>query len=233
MNRHSSGNVFHSNEKKTIMLQFKTVAGAKTPVAEQIRKVIAGGGRWIELDATSTDAEALRKVVDEVMPLCIEKEVFLVLRGNPELAKELNVGGVRLEHRKGMLPSQARLLLGAAAIVGATGRDFDDVLAVRSLDVDFIALSPFRSAEPGAEPLGVEGLKEVTDKMKAQDITLAVVADGGIRFEDLEECILKGGANGVAVGHAIAEADDIEAETRRFVAELERLLPREKAEDGV
>ncbi len=201
------------------MLQYITNTECKVPVTDQIREVIKGGGRWIQIRMKGASDEEIKKVVDEIMPLCIEKEVFLILNDNPELAKALNVGGVHLG-KTDMLPSQARLLLGAAAVIGCTANTFDDILAVRSLDVDYIGIGPYRYTETKknlAPVLGIEGIKAITAQMTAKDITLPTVAVGGIRLEDVEPLMTEGGVNGVAVSGAIAFADDIAAETARFV----------------
>lgn len=217
------------------MLQFITNTESKTPVADQIKKVLEGGGRWIQIRMKGATDEEIKKVVEEVMPLCIEKEAFLILNDNPELAKRLNVGGVHLG-KTDMLPSQARVLLGAAAVIGCTANTFDDVLAVRSLDVDYIGIGPFRYTETKknlAPVLGIDGIKSITTQMAAKDITIPTVAVGGITYDDLDSLILEAGVNGVAVSGAIANADDIAAETKRFVDKLASLLPKEKAEDGL
>lgn len=217
------------------MLQYITNTDSKVPVTDQIKQVIAGGGRWIQIRMKDASDDEIRKVVEEVMPLCQEKQVFLLLDDRVELAKEVNVGGVHLG-KGDMLPSQARIYLGPAAVIGATANTFDDVLAVRSLDVDYIGIGPFRDTltkKNLAPILGIEGIKAITEKMKAQDITLPTVAVGGIKYEDVRSLILEGGVNGVAVSAAIANADDIAVETEKFVKLLAELLPEEKAEDGV
>lgn len=217
------------------MLQYITNTECKIPVADQIRQVIQGGGRWIQIRMKGASDDEIRKVVEEIMPICQEKEVFLILNDNPELAKQLNVGGVHLG-KTDMLPSQARLLLGPAAVIGCTANTFDDVLAVRSLDVDYIGIGPFRYTETKknlAPVLGLDGIKGITDQMAAKDIAIPVVAVGGIKYEDLEPLILKAGVNGVAVSGAIAFASDIAAETEKFVNKLSELLPAEKKADGL
>lgn len=215
------------------MLQYITNTESKRSVQEQIREVIAGGGRWIQIRMKGAALDEVRKVVEDVMPLCQEKEAFLILNDNPEWAKELNVGGVHLG-KTDMLPSQARVLLGAAAVIGVTANTLDDVLAVRSLDIDYIGLGPFRFTETkrNLSPiLGLEGIKSITTQMAAKDITIPTVAVGGIKYEDLSSLILEGGVNGVAVSGSIANASDIAGETARYVELLKTLLPEERAKD--
>lgn len=217
------------------MLQFITNTESRTPVAEQVKEVLEGGGRWIQIRMKGASDDDIRKVVEEILPLCIEKEAFLILNDNPELAKKLNVGGVHLG-KTDMLPSQARVMLGAAAVIGCTANTFEDVLAVRSLDIDYIGVGPYRFTETKknlAPVLGIEGVKAITSQMAVKEIEVPVVAVGGIRCEDLEPLILEAGVNGVAVSGAIANAEDIAAETHRFIAKLDSLLPMEKRKDGL
>ena len=200
------------------MLQYITDAGASTPVAQQILKVIDGGCRWIQIKMDDASDDEIRKVVEAVMPTCIEKEVFLILNDRVDLAKELNVGGVHLE--KGDIPpSKARMDLGPAAVIGVSVHTLADVLAVSALDIDYFTLTPYADATNPENALGVDGVKAICKGMLDNQVTIPHVAAGGIRFEDVAP-LLTTGVNGLAVSKAIAEADDIEKETRKFVDAL-------------
>lgn len=204
------------------MLQFITNPASSTSIATQVREVIAGGGRWIQIRMKDASDDEIRKIVEEIKPLCIEKEAFLILNDRVELAKELNVGGVHLG-KTDMLPSKARMTLGAAAVIGVTANTFADVEAVRYLDVDYIGIGPFAYTETKknlAPVLGLEGLRDITLKMRENEITIPTVAVGGIRLEDVES-IMQTGVNGIAVSGAIANAKDIAAETKKFLDILE------------
>ncbi|MDE7401995.1 MAG: thiamine phosphate synthase [Muribaculaceae bacterium] len=126
------------------MLQFITDSKAQTPVAEQIKQFINGGGRWVQISMPEATDEEISAVVSEIKQLCIDTETFLLLNDHAELAKTLDVGGVYLE-KGDMLPSKARMLLGPAAVIGVKAQNIDEIKAVRSLDIDFIALTPFRA----------------------------------------------------------------------------------------
>ncbi len=193
------------------MLQFITNTEAGASPAEQIKGVIAGGCRWVQIRMKEASDEDIEKVVAEIKPLCIETETFLILDDRVELAKKLDVGGVHLG-KNDMLPSKARMLLGPAAVIGVTANTIDDIIAVRSLDIDYIGMGPFAytNTKKNLSPmLGAEGIRSLCSDMERLEINIGHVAVGGIRLEDVRT-IMEAGANGVAVSGAIAFANDID-----------------------
>lgn len=205
------------------MLQFITNTEAKTPVAEQIKAFISGGGRWVQIRMKDASDEEIGRVVEEVKPLCIETETFLILNDRVELAKTLDVGGVHLG-KTDMLPSKARMLLGPAAVIGVTANTIDDIKAVRSLDVDYIGMGPYADTKTkkNLSPiLGLEGIRTLCKEMEQLEINISHVAVGGIKLDDVVP-LMEAGCNGIAVSGAIAFADDIAKATSDF---LERLTP--------
>lgn len=200
------------------MLQYITNTESPVPVVEQVKAVLEGGCRWIQVRMKDASDEEISDVIAAIKPLCIEKEAFLIMNDRVELAKKLDVGGVHLG-KTDMLPSKARLELGPAAVIGVTANTFDDVKAVRSLDVDYIGIGPFRYTDTKknlAPVLGLEGIRKICMEMEQQEINIARVAVGGIRKDDVR-ALMEAGVNGVAVSGAIAFADDLKKETEEFL----------------
>ena len=205
------------------MLQFITNTKSKTPVIEQALGVIEGGCRWIQVRMKDASDEEISKVVEAIKPKCIETGTFLLLNDRVELAKKLNVGGVHLG-REDMPVSKARMILGAAAVIGVTANTFSDIAAVSNLDIDYYGLGPYAhtlTKENLAPVLGLEGIRKLCFEMEEKQITIPHVAVGGITLDDVV-LLLEAGVNGIAVSSAIADADDIVAETRKFL----NLLPK-------
>ena len=169
--------------------------------------------------------EEITKVIEEIKPLCIETETFLILDDRVELAKTLDVGGVHLG-KEDMLPSKARMILGPAAVIGVTANTIDDVKAVRSLDIDYIGIGPFAqtSTKKNLSPiLGIEGIKSICTHMNDLEINISHVAVGGIKREDVA-ALMEAGVNGIAVSGAIANAPDIIKATEDFLETLKPFL---------
>ncbi len=212
-----------------MLLQYITNTEAPVSVVEQVRGVLEGGGRWIQVRMKDASDEEVSKVIEQIKPWCLEKEAFLILNDRVELAKKLDVGGVHLG-KDDMPPSQARMILGAAAVIGVTANTFQDILAVRSLDIDYFGLGPFAETTTKknlAPVLGLDGLRDLSSRMEEQEIDIAHVAVGGIKKEDVV-AIMNTGVNGIAVSGAIAFAPDIKKATEEF---NELLRPYVKADE--
>lgn len=205
------------------MLQYITNTESRHTPVEQVKSVIAGGCRWVQIRMKDASDEEIEKVVNEVKPLCIETETFLILNDRVELAKRLDVGGVHLG-KTDMLPSKARMILGPAAVIGVTANTIDDIKAVRSLDIDYIGIGPFAQTNTKknlAPLLGLEGIKDICSEMDRLEINIGHVAVGGIKRDDVV-ALMETGVNGVAVSGAIANADNMQKETEEFLELLKR-----------
>lgn len=211
------------------MLQYITNTDTKVSVAEQIRGVIAGGCRWVQIRMKDASDEEISAVVSEIKPLCIETRTFLILNDRVELAKTLDVGGVHLG-KTDMLPSKARMILGPAAIIGVTANTFEDIAAVRSLDVDYIGMGPYaatRTKRNLAPILGLEGIRDLDLRMRREEINIAHVAVGGIHESDVVP-LMESGINGLAVSGAIAFASDIKEAAAHFLELLKPFMPSDR-----
>lgn len=204
------------------MLQFITNTKSKTSVVDQIFAVIEGGGRWIQIRMKDASDEEIKTVVDSVKPKCIETGTFLLLNDRVELAKELNVGGVHLG-KDDMPVSKARMILGAAAVIGVTANSYSDIAAVSNLDIDYFGIGPYAhtdTKEHLAPILGLEGIREICYEMEKHEINIPHVAVGGITKDDILP-LLEAGVNGIAISGAIAFSNDIVKTTQEFL----RMLP--------
>lgn len=203
------------------MLQFITNSESKHSVVEQILGAIEGGCRWVQIRMKEATDDEIREVVKQVLPKAAETETFLILDDRVALCKELELTGVHLG-KEDMLPSQARVELGPSAVIGVTANTFDDILAVRSLDVDYVGCGPYAmtTTKKNLAPiLGLEGIRSLCEQNKKDAIEKFIVAVGGITLEDVTP-LLEAGVDGIAVSGAIANADDIAAATRNFIALL-------------
>ncbi len=88
------------------MLQYITNTDTKVSIAEQIRGVIAGGCRWVQIRMKDASDEEISAVVSEIKPLCIETQTFLILNDRVELAKTLDVGSPPRKDRHASVESK-------------------------------------------------------------------------------------------------------------------------------
>ncbi|MCM1489579.1 MAG: thiamine phosphate synthase [Muribaculum sp.] len=180
------------------MLQYITDNHSTIPVEDQVAQVLEAGCGWIEIDTRGLSDDHIKEIVSKIMPKCLEKEAFLILRDKVELAKEINVGGVLLSLENEEFPSHARAYLGAAAVVGVEVNSKDKIASLKSLDIDYVVMTPFKaSAYSNAQPLGEDGIRLLCDYMISEEMELPRVAAGGALATDVET-LMKAGCNGVA-----------------------------------
>lgn len=208
-----------------MLLQYITNTGSPHSITDQVKGVIAGGCRWVQISMKDATDEEISKVINDIKPLCIETETFLIFSDRVELAKTLDVGGVYLG-KEDMLPSKARMILGPAAVIGVAAHSIEDITAVRSLDVDYIGIGPFASSEncnSNLSPLGLNGIRDLCNKMQELEINMNHVAVGGIKLDDVVP-LMEAGVNGIAVSSAIAMEKDIKKATEDFVRALKPFM---------
>lgn len=206
------------------MLQFITNEESKFSPERQILDAIEGGCRWVQIRLKNASDEDIKKIFFEIRDKAKETLTTIIINDRVELAKSLGEEGVAGVHlgREDMPASEARLKLGPDAIIGVTAHSFEEAEQFKGLDVDYIGVGPyaFTTTKKDLAPvLGLEGMAEIM--LRAKDIRLGipVVAVGGVKLEDVKP-LLEVGVNGIAVSGAIANADNISEEVRRFIAEL-------------
>lgn len=203
------------------MLQYITNTQCPRTIPEQVKAVLEGGCRWIQLRMKEASQDEVAEMARIIKPLTDEKEAFLIINDYVDVCRDVNCTGVHLG-KSDMPPSKARLELGPLAVIGVTANTFADIEAVRSLDIDYIGIGPFRDTNTKANLapiLGLEGVADLCSRMKGAEINIAHVAVGGIRLDDVQQ-LLEAGCDGLAVSGAIAFADDMVQATRDFIAML-------------
>lgn len=201
-----------------IMLQYITNTYCKRPVLEQVKGVLEGGCRWVQLRMKDASKDEVMEMARKVKELTDEKDAFLIINDYVDVCRDVNATGVHLG-KMDTPPSKARLELGPLAVIGVTANTFEDIKAVASLDIDYVGIGPYsdtRTKKNLAPILGLEGEKEIVKRMKDDNIAIHPVAVGGITLEDVTP-LIEAGIEGVAVSGAIACAEDIVEATRKFI----------------
>lgn len=202
------------------MLQYITDASAKRSVEDQIKDVLGAGCNWITIDPEGMSDDEVKTLVEKIMPACLEKQAFLLIKDRVALAKECNVGGTVLSQDNGDTPSYARTVLGAAAVIGVEVANTQQIDRLTGLDMDYVVM-PYQT-------LGIDGVKDLCQYMEQKEMELPRVAGVGVSYDDIP-LLMDAGCNGVAMREALAEADDIAAETKKALILLKEYEKKELA----
>ncbi|MGN0212207.1 MAG: thiamine phosphate synthase [Muribaculaceae bacterium] len=211
------------------MLQFITNADNASDIVGQVKDVIAGGCRWVQLRMKNASKEEIMPVAEQLKKICTDSECILIIDDHVDIAKELALDGVHLG-KTDMNPAEARAILGANPIIGVTANTFADIEAYSSLDVDYVGLGPFRytTTKKNLSPiLGIDGYKAIMQQCAENGIYLPVVAIGGIGYADIQ-AVMNTGVHGVAVSGSLINAESTVEATRAMIDLLSTIVERRK-----
>lgn len=205
------------------MLQFITHPSPRFSITEEVRLVLEGGCKWIQLRMKDASYDEMRATALEIIPLCKENDAIMVIDDNVRLTDELRVHGVHLG-KNDMPPRQAREELGPHAIIGVTANTAEDILAMRGIDVDYVGLGPFRftTTKSALSPvIGLDGYRDIMSAIRNAGSELPVVAIGGITLDDIIP-LMETGINGVAMSGTIINAPGPKEYTAKVIEALNR-----------
>ena len=179
---------------------------------------LEGGCRWIQLRMKDSSDDEVREAAAEIKPMCKAYDAIFLLDDRVELAKELKADGVHLG-KNDMPVDEARRVLGEEFIIGGTANTFDDIERLSRQGADYIGCGPFRfttTKKNLAPVIGIEGYRDIIEKMKAAGIDLPVVAIGGITADDIDD-ILATGVRGIAVSGTVLRAENPVAMMKQII----------------
>ena len=199
-------------------IQFITHETETVGYVEGARMALEGGCRWIQLRMKDASDDEVRKAAAEIQPMCKAHDAIFLMDDRVELAKELKADGVHLG-KNDMPVDEARRVLGEEFIIGGTANTFEDIERLARQGADYIGCGPFRfttTKKNLAPVIGIEGYRDIIEKMKAAGIDLPVVAIGGITADDIDD-ILATGVRGIAVSGTVLRAENPVAMMKQII----------------
>lgn len=186
-----------------------------------IRRALAAGCQWIQLRVKNEPESTVLALAREVKTLCKPYKAKLIINDFPAVAQAVGADGLHLGLTDCPV-AEARALLNKNIIIGGTANTLADIRQRVAEGVDYIGLGPYRftpTKEKLSPVLGLAGYQVLLQQLKAENITIPVVAIGGIGPADVAP-LLAAGVHGVALSGAITHAADPE----QVVREVQYLL---------
>ena len=182
--------------------RFQYISQGHTPEEHlsNCEKVLAAGGKWIQLRMKNFPLEEVEETALQVQSLCATFGATFIINDHVDLAKKINSDGVHLGLTDYPV-RKARLILGQEKIIGGTANTLKDVLQRIDEGCNYIGLGPFRftrTKEKLSPILGLEGYRSIIGQLDEKQRKTPIVAIGGIHVEDISS-ILATGISGIAV----------------------------------
>jgi thiamine-phosphate pyrophosphorylase len=183
------------------------VAGGHT--LTELAARIAGSTTLVQLRdkhsstrAMVEEARALRAVLEPAgVPLLVNDRVDVALAAE---ADGVHIG------QDDMAAADARLLLGRTAIIGLSVSTLEQARTAPFELIDYIgvgAVFPTGSKDDASAPIGVSGLREIVQAIRARAPNFPICGISGITIGNAAE-VIAAGADGVAVISALSLARD-------------------------
>ncbi len=189
------------------LLQCITLDSIQLSHTEQVTQLCQAGAKWIQLRMKSTPTAEMEKTAREVMPVCRDHGVLLVINDHFRVALETGAGGAHLGNADTPW-TEARKISGPELVIGGTVNSLADArAALASRSLDYVGIGPYRQTKTK------KNLAPVLEQFDLQEIVdflgdLPKVIIGGIRPEDLL-AIADTGAEGVAVSAGLFNSNTI------------------------
>ena len=162
-------------------------------IINDVHTVLKGGVAVIQYRNKNTQDSI--DLANEILTLCKEHQVPLIINDDAKLAQKIGANGVHLGKNDGEI-AEARKILGSSAIIGVSCyNDIKLALQATTQGVDYVAFGRFfpSSTKPLASPANIDTLW-----LAKQKINLPIVAIGGILPENGGQ-LLSAGADILAV----------------------------------
>lgn len=199
-------------------IQFITHENQRFGYVEGAEMALRGGCKWVQLRMKDATDNKFLSIGRKVAALCRNHNATFLLNDRVHLVAELGADGVHLG-KNDMPISEARRILGNEKIIGGTANTFADVQHLAAQGADYIGCGPFRYTPTKrnlAPILGLEGYRNILKQMQQVDISLPLIAIGGIVSTDIA-ALRDIGVSGIAVSGAVLEAADPIKEMKKLI----------------
>ncbi len=176
---------------------------------EQARLACDGGADWVQLRVKNQEYSHWKETALRTQEICKNFGATLIINDNAQIALEIEADGVHLGKTDGS-PIEARKMLGEKFIIGGTANTFEDIQFLHEAMVNYIGLGPFRftKTKKNLSPiLGLEGYQSILQQYKMANLSLPIIAIGGITLDDV--AMLKAtNLHGIAISSLINLAEN-------------------------
>lgn len=214
-----------ARQKADWRLYALTDEGGGHPHLEVVRQAIAAGATVIQFRDKKMEGREFLEVAQAIRELTREAGVPFIVNDRVDAVLAVDADGVHVG-QKDIPAAVARRLLGPDKIVGLSATNLEQALeGEREGVADYLGVGPIFTLptviKPDASPpMELERLAEI-----ARSVSIPVVAIGGIEKGNAE-AVIEAGADGVAVVHAVAWAEDVAAAAEELLTIVREALAR-------
>ena len=186
--------------------QYISNGDTATEQLDHIAAALDAGQQWIQFRFKKATPYELWETAAKVKTRCQSYNATLIINDNVDLALDIEADGVHLGLTDTSI-SEARQRLGSK-IIGGTANTFEHVLQRQKEQCDYIGLGPLRFTHTKKQLspiLDFAGYQAILQKMHNQNLSISIIAIGGITIDDLP-LLLEIGVSGIAFSSLLNQA---------------------------
>lgn len=186
-------------------------------LADLARTTATAGATVIQYRAKDTPTRVMIEESRAILAALNDTGVPLLINDRVDVALAVGAAGVHIG-RDDMHGTDARRLLGPAAIIGVTIKSERDFAAIDAAGATYACVGGVYATthkHNADAPLGVDGYRRLRAHLKHLHPSLPVGAIAGITADNLAP-LIAAGADGVAVIGALFDGPDVAERTRRI-----------------
>lgn len=187
------------------------------PMLGVAAEALDGGATVIQLRDKLASTRTLIAEGQALRALTRERGALLIVNDRVDVALAIDADGAHVG-QDDMPATLARRLLGPERILGVSAATLQEAREAESAGADYLGVGPIFATATKADAGPATGSRLLADI--AREVSLPLVAIGGITAANAAE-VIQAGAAGVAVVTAIVAAEDVAAATRQLRAVLD------------
>jgi len=184
---------------------------SKESIFADVQNVINAGCKIIQYREKKKDLELMIEEAKKIKNICKGKALFIV-NDQIEVALAIDADGLHIG-QDDISFENSRKLFGKNKIIGLTVHNVKEAIQAEKLGVDYIGLAPIFKTETKPDTHNPIGITEI--KLVRKNVSLPIVAVGGINKENIRD-VINSGADSIVSISAILCSDDIFKETKEF-----------------
>lgn len=177
---------------------------------EQVETACRAGANWIQYRCLTKNDQALYAEINELAAVCDDWGATLIITNHYHLLGKVDVQGVHIEDMDCDLAA-VRREIGSEKTLGASANSYADIQHINASGAaDYVGCGPFaftRTKVNDYPLLGVEGYKSILRQMVHENISIPLLAVGGVTLNDVKD-LLAAGVYGIAASSAVNKSED-------------------------
>ena len=180
-------------------------------ILDTVRSVVSGGVSVIQIRDKSSEGGRLTRIVSKMVRFCRPLGVKVIVNDRVDVCIAADACGVHIG--QGDIPAHiVRKMIGPTKVLGVSCKTVELGRKAQLDGADYLGCGAvFDTPTKDSRTIGVDGVSRIKS-----NVSIPVVAIGGLDESNIEETLRATGCDGVAVVRAIFDASDVRSSTARL-----------------